>query len=344
MLRPSKGIRAVAPDLDGVGTASRIARPLLPRSRVLAMLAVTPAARALPAIAQISGPAKMRVGTIFVESGIEATYAQQIGAFKDAGLDVELVALPNGGTITAAVLSGTIDAGVSNAATIATAYARGLAIYLLVPSAIYSSASPSTVLAVAAGAPIRSAKDLNGKNVGVVTLNDLMQASVEKWIDQNGGDSHSVNFVEMPNASAAPALAARRIDASVIQEPVFSQVKTEVRVLGLPYDAIGKRILITAFSANKSWADANPAVAQRFARAMHATAAWANRNPNATATILADATKIPVAVITAMNRLTFATATDLSLLQPVIDTAAQYKVLPRGFPAAELVPAGLAAG
>lgn len=305
------------------------------RSHLLAIAASMLAVPAGPVYAQ-TGMLKMRVGSVYVESGAEANYAFDQGFFRSAGLDVELVAMPNGGTSTAAVLSGSIDAGLSNVSTIASAYARGLPIYLLAYSAVYSAAAPTTVLVVAKDATLRSARELNGKNVGVVTLHDLMQAAVQRWFDQNGADSTTISFLEIPNAAAAAALEAKRVDASVVQEPVLTEVKASVRAFGQPYDAIGKRMLITGFGANKAWVDANPLAAQRFVAAMRATAEWANRNQRATAAILSDLSKIPLEVTTTMNRSVFATAPDITLLQPVIDTAAQYKVLPRSFPATEL--------
>jgi len=304
------------------------------RSHLLAVAAAALVAP-VPARAQ-TGTLKMRVGTIYVESGAEANYAFEQGFFRAAGLDVELVTMPNGGTATAAVLSGTLDAGISNVSTIASAYVRGLPIYLLAYSAVYSAAAPTTVLVVAKDSPLRTARELNGKNVGVVTLHDLMQASVQRWLDQNGADSTTISFLEIPNAAASAALQTGRVAASVVQEPVLTEVKHDVRAFGQPYDAIGKRMLITGFGANKTWVDANPVAAARFVSAMHATAEWANRNQRTTATLLSSLSKIPLEVTTTMNRSVYATTADVTLLQPVIDTAAQYKVLPRSFPATEL--------
>lgn len=323
-LRRSAGQTLVGPELRS-----------MKRSQLLAVTAGALAASAVPAYAQ-TGTIKMRVGTVYAESGAEANYAYEQGFFKVAGLDVELVTMPNGGTSIAAVLSGSIDVGASNVSTIASAYARGLPIYLLAYSAVYSSTAPTTVLVVAKDSPLRAARELNGKNVGVVTLHDLMQAAVQRWLDQNGADAATINFIEIPNAVAVAALQAKRIEASVVQEPMLSQVKADVRSFGQPYDAVGKRMLITGFGANKTWADANPVAAQRFAVAIRTTAEWANRNQKATAAILSGLTKIPLEVTTTMNRSVFATTPDATLLQPVIDTVAQYKVIPRSFPATDL--------
>ena len=62
------------------------------RSRLIALAAVAGAVRFVPAAAQTAP--KVRVGTIAVESGCEASYAYEQGFFKSAGLDVELVSMP----------------------------------------------------------------------------------------------------------------------------------------------------------------------------------------------------------------------------------------------------------
>ena len=51
--------------------------------------------------------------------------------------------------------------------------------------------------------------------------------------------------------------------------------------------------------------------------------------------MMSDATKIPLAVIQKMTRVNAATTGDPALLQPAIDVAARYKILPRAFPAKE---------
>ncbi len=283
----------------------------------------------------------IRLGSVPVESYAEAYYAQEMGYFKRAGLDVKITSFNGGGAITAAVAAGALDIGATNSGSLSSAHVRGLPLVMIAPGGAYTSASPTTVLAVAKSSPIRSAKDLEGKTVAVSTLRDLQQIACMLWIDKNGGDSKKVGFVELPVPQMAPALARGRIDAAMILEPEETQAKDETRVLGKAYDAIAKQLLITGWVANKNWLDRNPEAARRFAGAIRDTADWANRNPDATASILEKFTKIPRETIVSMNRVKYVTKLDFALIQPVIDALAKYGTIAHGFPASELVdPSG----
>ncbi len=305
------------------------------RSAVLVLAGSALAGTALPARAQ---SVKLRVGVGVVESYSQGAYAQEMGFYKSAGIDADVQALVNGGAITAAVLGGSLDIGTTNGGSMANAYVRGLPVYCIAPSGLYTSASPTTVLVVAKDAPIQSAKDLNGKRIGVTTLRDLMQAAIMKWIDDNGGDAKSVSFVEIHNGELVPAVLAKRVDATALLEPQLTEQKDQVRILASPYDVLGKLLLISGWITTKSWYDANRATVAKFIGVMRQTADWANKNPRASAEVLAKLSKIPLEVVLKMNHNIFGTANDPALIQPTIDASAKYGFLPRSFPAAELFP------
>ncbi|HEY5350347.1 MAG TPA: ABC transporter substrate-binding protein, partial [Candidatus Lustribacter sp.] len=218
----------------------------------------------------------------------------------------------------------------------ANAHVRGLPFSMVAGGGLYSTKSPTTVLAVAKNAPFKTAKDLNGKTIGVSTLKDLQQASVMKWVDANGGDSATLKFIEIPVPEMAPALNANRIDGSCLLEPSLTYAKNDVRIFGKCYDAIAKTLMISTHFANNGWLEKNPAAAHAFIGACKATAEWANTNQAAAGAILARISKIPAATIAEMNRVVYAESLDVATIQPVIDATAQYKFLPKTFNVAEM--------
>lgn len=287
--------------------------------------------------AQTSAP--LRVGYSSAgESLAQGLYAQDGGFFAKAGIAVELVSVNNGGAMTAGIVSGAIDVGPSNVASMAAAYGHGLRLNLFAPSiVISSSAPPTTVMGVRADSPVRSAKDLDGKTIACNTLRDLQQAAVMTWVDKNGGDSKSISFVEVPNPEQLDALASKRIDAACLVEPFISSVKGDVRFIGRPYDSLGKEIMTFGWIANKTWYDANPTLVKTLVAALRDAARWANHNQAATAAINAKYSKVPVDQITAQNRQIFADGKlDPRLIQPIIDASARYGFLPQDFPATAL--------
>src|ERR1700727_1933143 len=68
----------------------------------------------------------IRVLALPIDLYAQAYYAQDLGLFKSAGLDVEITTLANGGVTATALAGGSGDVGVSNTVQIATAIARGL--------------------------------------------------------------------------------------------------------------------------------------------------------------------------------------------------------------------------
>jgi NitT/TauT family transport system substrate-binding protein len=220
---------------------------------------------------------------------------------------------------------------------LASAYIRGLPIVLLAPGSLYSSTEPSTALLVAKTSPIRTAKDLAGKKIAVISLNSILHVATKNWIDKNGGDSTASQYIEMPISEMTGALQAGRVDAASESEPWVTRAKDQTRVLGYPFDSIASRFLITAWGANKNWVDHNPAAAREATAAVRQTAQWAHTHPRESAQILSKVLKIPLDVVTAVPRVQFGGSLDPALIQPVIDVAAKYKVLPHRFAVTDFI-------
>jgi NitT/TauT family transport system substrate-binding protein len=289
--------------------------------------------------------APVRVGASLVEESMLAVYAYEKGYFKQNGVDVDLILSSNGGgAITEALLGGSLDVGMTNSGSMALAHARGLPLYLIACGGLYSPAAPIAHVIVGKTSALRTPKDLAGKTIAVSTLRDMMQAAVMQWTDRSGGDSKAVNFIELPMVGMAAAIQSGRIDGAVVVEPIFSRVRDDVRDIGLPYVAVadGKPFQTLGAIANKSWADANPAVAKRCATALHQAAAWANRNHAECAELLGKYSKMDPALIAAVPRITFAEANNAAYVQPVIDLLTRYTILPHAYTAAELFAPGLA--
>jgi NitT/TauT family transport system substrate-binding protein len=290
--------------------------------------ALTASAAAAPCLALAQGaPTTIRVATAPVESYALMFYGIDRGFFKAANLDIQMQVFGAGGGVMQAAGGNAIDIGCANVGAQANAHVAGLPLSMIAAGGLYSTNSPTTVLAVAKNAPFKTAKDLNGKVIGVSTLHDLQQASVLKWIDANGGDSSTLKFIETPVPTMAPALTAGRIDAACLLEPSLTFAKDDVRIFGKCYDAIAKTLMITSHFATNAFLTANPAAAHAFIGALRQTARWANANLAASASILADVSKIPVETIGEMHRVEFGEVLDPKLIQPVIDATAEYKFL-----------------
>lgn len=284
------------------------------------------------------GMTTVRVGTIPIDAEAQVFYAKDQGFFEDVGLDVEIETITNGAAIVSAVQGGDLDIGCANVVSIATAIEKGLPFSLVAPGAIYTTEAPSTELMVAQDSPISSAEDLNGKVIAVNGVSNITQVGAQAWIDENGGDANSVEFVEMPFPQMGAALAEGTVDAAIIAEPALTQAKSQARVLGDAYGAIADQFLITSYFATSDWAEENPEVVENFAQAIQEAGQWANENPEESAQILESYTEITAETASEMTRAVNAESFEPSLVQPPLDSARKFEVLQQPVDAEELVP------
>jgi NitT/TauT family transport system substrate-binding protein len=307
------------------------------RKEALALIGggVALASAAQPARAQTLTP--LRIGSVAADSYAEPYYAQDLGYYTQAGLSVELSSFNNGAALAAAVIGGSIDAGVGDATEIANGVTHGVPFVIIAGSGLYDTKAPTTLLCAAASAPIATAKDLEGQVIAVISLVSLQSNALKKWLTNGGADLSKVKLVEMPFPSMGPALIRGTIAAAMLSEPLITAFGTSIKTLGKVYDAIAPHFLISQWFTTRDWLSKNPDVAKRIVRIAYDTARWANAHPDLSAPILAKYSKIDLDRIRAMKRATYATSLDPHYIQPILDTDIQFKALERPVKASELI-------
>ena len=281
----------------------------------------------------------IRVASTPIDVGAQVYYAQALGLFKQAGLDVHVQPVDNGAAIAAAVAGGAADIGQSNVVSLATAHEKQLPFVVIAPAGTYTSSSPTTVLVTLANAPFADAKDLEGKTLVTNGILNIAQIGGDAWLDKNGGAYKTVRWIEVPVNATAAALLNHRVDAAMMSEPSLSAALASgsFRVMAKPYDAIGARWQIGAWFATRSWVAEHPDAAKKFVAVMQQTARWANAHQDESLKMLGDVSKADYPKT--MHRSVYAEKIDPTLFQPVIDNAAKYGAIAAPFPAAELFEA-----
>jgi NitT/TauT family transport system substrate-binding protein len=282
-------------------------------------------------------PPTVRIATTPIDVGAEVYYAQDMGFFKKAGLNVEVQTISNGGAIAAAVASNAVDIGQGNVLSLITAFKHNIPITIVAPAGSYSAKRPTSQLLVAKTSTIRSAADLKGKTVATNGLKNILVLGVDAWLGENHVDPNEVKFIEIPFSDMEGALAQGRVDAAFVAEPSLSAAKHSMRVAADPFTAISPSFLIGAWFTSTSWAKDHPDLAKRFQSAMRETAAWANAHPAQSAQILAKYTKVSPALLGTMARATYSGQVDPRDIQPVVDAAARFGIIDGGFPATSLI-------
>jgi NitT/TauT family transport system substrate-binding protein len=290
---------------------------------------------ALPGSAQ--APPHIRLITTPSDSGAQAYYADALGLFKKAGLDVEVTSLVNGAAVAAAIASGAAEIGQGNLVSLALAHEKGLPFVLIAPAAAYLGGAPTSALIVPNGSTVTGARDLVGKPVAVGGLKDIGSVALDMWLLQQGVDPAHVNDVEIPGAQIGQALERGNVVAAISIEPYLSRsLAGGARLLAPTQRAIGGRFLIGAYFSTSAWAKAHPDLARKVTDVMIEAARWANVNHARSAEILEQYTKVrPNA---RQVRVTYAETLDAGLIQPLLDACVKDHVLMSAFPAAALLP------
>ena len=302
-------------------------------------------ASAATAFALVSATARaqtapgIRIGTDPTDTYAEPYYAQDMGFFKTAALTAEVIDLQNGAAISAAVASGAVDVGVSTVVQLAQAIGRGIPFVVIAGGAMYSSKEPTTVLCVAKASAIKTAADLEGRTVAISALKTSSEIGVTAWVAKNGGDVAKVKLVEMPFAQMGPAIAHGTIDAGLISEPSLTIAKAvnDLRVLAHSFDGVSPTFLLSAWFTTQSYAQKNPENVKRFVSATYEAGKWANAHHAETATILAKYSKLELATLRTMARSRMSDGLVLNELQPQLDVALRYGVLPKYVNAADMI-------
>jgi NitT/TauT family transport system substrate-binding protein len=293
----------------------------------------TPAARA--------DDPTISIGTLPIDATAEAYYAQEMGFFKKAGLNVTLSEFTSGGASAAALAGGAVDIGLADLVTMASAHARGVPIVYIAPAGVYKKGAQTYVLVVPESSPIKTAKDFANKTIAVNGIKNINEIPTDAWIDNNGGDSKSAKFIEMPYPSMLPALDTGKVDAVAVVEPfaTFARMKHKYRIISLVDRNIAPAFTVAGWATTTAWARAHPDLARKFVAVMAETAKWANSHHAETAQMIVALSKMPPDVANKMERAYYGERLDPALIQPVIDATAKYGAIPKTFPAAEIIDA-----
>jgi NitT/TauT family transport system substrate-binding protein len=306
-----------------------------PHLRRALFLGTATAFVAVPRPARAQSLAKLNIGSTASGDIVVALWAEQGGIFQKYGLDADVQRLNSSSAVVAAVLGGSLDLGRASLFALVVARAKGLE----APSALYRATSPDAALVVAADSAIRSARDLNGKLLASASLGDLFSTVTAAWIDQNGGDSRTVKYVELPGSATANAIVAGRVDAGMLAYPALGEaVRTgKCRILGHPEDAIGKVSMATAYFCSADFAAKNAALIARFRKAMDESAAYAIAHPAEMIPVIAKFSGVDPKLVVPAQLGRASDLLDTQLTQPTIDVCAKYNAIPKTFPVREML-------
>ena len=279
------------------------------------------------------------LATLINDTATSALYAVHAGLFRKAGLNAQLQVLSSGAAGAAAVAGGATQFALSSLVGIIAAHDRGIPFTLVAPAGVVTSDVPYSQFVVRTDSPIKTARDLNGKTIGAPGLKDMDSVAIMNWVDQNGGDSKTLRFIEMSGSVALAAIEEGRIDGADLNTPTLTRglESGKVRTLAQIFDAIAPRFSNTGWFTTTDYAAKNRIVVERFARVMGEAGAYCNAHHADTAALVAENAKLDEKLVARMARITFGDYLRPSEIQPLINVAAKYNVIAKPFDARALI-------
>lgn len=274
-------------------------RALTRRQLAACATAALLAAPVAPARAQTA----IKLGYTPVAVFASAFVAKEEGYFAKRGLDVSLVLLPSSSTIPSAVMSGSVQVGAPTPSVMLQAVDGGLDVVALANAAVSPPDDGESALLVRADSPIKDARELAGKRVGVPGLNALLHVLLRRWMLDNGVDHRQVTFIEAPLPQMGDLLRGGSVDAVISAGPLKDNIiRGGVGRLLLPFGrGVPPGQTFGVYMATREWAQKNAATAKAFAEAIAEGAAYTRANTEAARAHIGKYVRVPPPVLAAMN-------------------------------------------
>jgi len=281
----------------------------------------------------------LRIVTVPTEIPIGMINARDLGYFKDAGVDAQIIALNNGPAGIAAVLSGSADISFTSSLSLVVAYDKGLPVTAVVGTDLHRASNPvQGVFVASASSPLRTGKDFNGKTVSVPGLGGTQNYAMRAWVDATGGDSSTLRLVEVPNSAVPAAIVAGRIDAGTTDVlTLHSTGSRALREVTNVYDAIAPKFLTGVWYATAPWVEQHRDLTRTFITVFQRYSAWANSHPADEVRFYSKQSGLSIDDLQTVPRAAFEPTLTLEALQPIIDVAYRYDAIKRRFPANDLL-------
>jgi NitT/TauT family transport system substrate-binding protein len=186
-----------------------------------------------------------------------AIVAKELGLYKKAGLDVDIVSLGDGVKVYRALLAGNIDFGLTPGAPTIIGRSNGAEVKAL------SANLPKFEASMVVRAEIKTMEDLKGKRIGIQEpggFADILSRSVLRAAKI---DPKDVNFVSIASEDV-PALVANQVDTAILhveQEMLAKSKVPDLHAIGRMWE-LQPKTLYTFLSATEKTIKEKPAVVQ----------------------------------------------------------------------------------
>lgn len=197
------------------------------------------------------------------------------------------------------IVSGEADVVENGASSAIIARSRGAKVTSVAAGYTAGGDFDTTRYYVRKGSGIKSAKDLDGKRVAVVSVGATPDIALSVWLGKNGVKNGQVQRIAIPYANMTDALLNDQVDAIGLIDVFYRPLEagdagSKVELLfrdreGLPTDK-----LFLSYTFSDDYIAKNPAVIKAFIAALKETLTWVRANPQEARKIISEHYKLPL--------------------------------------------------
>lgn len=167
----------------------------------------------------------------------------------------------------------------------------------------------------------------------------MLTLATQAWMDSAHVDSHGVQFVELSFPAMEAALEQDRVQAILQVKPFITDAvdSGKARVLAKVSSSISNRFLESVWFADSGFVAAHKDAIASFQRVVAQASAYTNAHQSETVDLLATWAGLTHERAARVPRIVTGSKLELREIQPLIDLAAKYQLIPARFDARELV-------
>ena len=272
---------------------------------------------------------KIRVAALPIAETGALGAAIDEGIFADHGLDVEVVPAQGGAQAIPALLSGDIQFAIGQPFGPIRADLQDLGVAIIgdYADSLAESDDVNAVVALA-DSGIASPKDLSGKKVSVNSLGAAGDLTIRAAVDADGGDSSTIEFIEVAFPDVKAQLEAGTIDAAWAPDPFRGMVVSEGGTsVVAPYQAVVPGLSVLTNITTQELIDNDPDLVAAYSAAMTEALDFAASNDDAVYAAIAEGLDIPVEAAQGIVLPTFTFDMDADSIKTLSDLAVEYEYI-----------------
>ena len=259
------------------------------------------------------------------------SYGVQRGHFEDEGIDLQVTPNPGGGTATVpALLQGDFDVMGLDLVSALTTIGAGLPLRMVSAGSATSDEAEGdfSAVLVKADSPIQGPADFDGVRMGVNALLNVNELYIQSTLEEESKPDSAISPIELPFPDILAAITRGDVDAGIVIEPFATIGQSQgLRVVDRPWHAIKPGLQIGTMVMTEQVVAEDPDVAERFARAVQATADDVRADPAAFRAALPALIELDPALAEKINLIQWRGASDRESIELTGELMTEYGLI-----------------